>query len=109
MPAQRGTVLAFRRCVDSQVDLPSDLPPNVAREIARAVHGVFDHLTGVWTVAVRHTPERERWRLELQGPTGRHIWTFLGGCHRLPEMIDQKLKRFVRVSTTKYQIRMLAK
>jgi hypothetical protein len=94
---------------DVAVELPADLPPDLGREISQAAHTVFDHIVGEWTIAVqRASYERGRWRLELRGPTGKSIWTFLGGEQQLPEMISRTLKAFVRVATTAYQRRTLA-
>jgi hypothetical protein len=101
-----------RQSTDAQrqlfhVDPAHDLPPHVASDIAKTVERAMAHLTGVWTVAVRATPERERWRVEMRSPLGRHIWMCLGSADRLPAIIDAKIKRFVRVASTQYQIRML--
>jgi hypothetical protein len=91
------------------VELPADLSPDLSREIAQAVHVVFDHIVGEWTLAVqRASYEHGRWRLELRGPTGKSLWTFLGDEEQLPEMTGRTLRAFVRVATTAYQRRTLA-
>ena len=70
---------------------------------------VFDHIVGDWRMIVQRRPfERGRWRLELRGPTGTNIWTFLGGDHQLPEMIGRTLSAFIRAATTEYQRQALA-
>jgi hypothetical protein len=114
----RGAALAYCRwqfmspnylAANVAVELPSDLPSDLNREISQAVHLVFDHIPGEWTLAVqRASYERGRWRLELRGPTGKSLWTFLGSELQLPETICRTLKAFVRVASTAYQRRTLA-
>src|SRR4051794_34053947 len=70
-------VLAFRLPGDLAVDVPADLPDELASAIRLAVRRVFDHIAGAWTVAVQRYSERGRWRIELRGVTGRHVWTVL--------------------------------
>jgi hypothetical protein len=99
-----------RHPIDAQSAAPTidDLPPQVTSAIEDAVHKALAHLTGVWTVAVQPTPERGRWRVELRSPLGRHVWTCLARAERLPDLIDANVRRFVRVASTHYHIRMLA-
>ena len=107
--APYSSVVPFRSLAGVPVDLPSDLPPDVGREITRVVQVVFDHIVGDWRMIVQRRPfERGRWRLELRGPTGTNIWTFLGGDHQLPEMIGRTLNAFIRAATTEYQRQALA-
>src|SRR4051812_20749495 len=95
--------------IDAQPDTTtSQLPPHVTSSIARAVQNAVAHLPGVWTVDVQPTRERGRWRMEMRGPLGRHVWTCLAPADRLAEVIDAKVRRFVRVGSTHYQIRLLA-
>jgi hypothetical protein len=107
--AQPWAAVPFRSSADVAVNLPSDLPPDLGREITRVVQAVFDHIIGEWTMTVERAPyERGRWRLELQGPSRTNIWTFPGRAQQLPEMIGRTLKAFVRVAATEYQHRTLA-
>jgi hypothetical protein len=102
-------VVPFRSSADLPVNLPPDLPADLCQEIARLVQVVFDHIVGEWTMSLERAPyESGRWRLELQGPTGTNIWTFMGGDHQLRSMIGRALKEFVRVAATEYQRRALA-
>lgn len=98
-------VLQFRPSTDFHVNISHDVPSGVAREVGVVVRRVLHHISGVWKVTVEPSNERGRWRVELRGPTGRHIWTFLGPCEALPEHISQKLGAFIRVASTYYQIR----
>jgi hypothetical protein len=98
-------VLQFRPSTDFHVSVPHDVPSGIAREVGVVVRRVLHHLTGVWKVTAERSPERGRWRVELRGPAGRHIWTFLGPCEALPENISQKLGAFIRVATIHYLIR----
>ena len=98
-------VLQFRPPTDFHVSVSHDVPSDIAREIGVRVRRVLHHITGVWRVSVERSSERGRWRVELRGPTGRHIWTFLGACDALPGVITQKLSTFIRVATFEYQIR----
>jgi hypothetical protein len=102
-------VVPFRSSDDLPVNLPPDLPPDLGREIARVVQVAFDHIVGEWKMSLQRAPyESGRWRLELRGPTGTNIWTFMGGHHQLTSMIGRALREFVRVATTEYQRRALA-
>jgi hypothetical protein len=108
-PAQPVAMVPFRPSADLPVNLPPDLPPDLGQEIARVVQVVFDHIVGEWTMSLeRASYESGRWRLELRGPTGTNIWTFMGDNHQLTSMIGRALREFVRVATTEYQRRALA-
>jgi hypothetical protein len=101
-------VLAFRPSTDLGVDVPRDFSCGLARDITRVFRNALGHLNGVWMMTVQRTREDDRWRLELRGPVGRHIWIFLGRREMLPERIGEKLRTYIRVATTSHQVRMLA-
>jgi hypothetical protein len=65
--------------------------------IARDVRRMFRHLVGRWRVSLRPA-DRGRWRLELSGASGRHLWLFAAPVSRLSEMVVEKLEAFVRYS-----------
>ena len=102
-------LVPFRSSADVSVNLPPDLPPDLGQEIARVAQVVFDHIVGEWRMSLqRASYESGRWRLELRGPTGTNIWTFMGDDHQLTSMIGRTLKEFVGVATREYQRRALA-
>ncbi len=98
-------VLLFRSSTDFHVSVSHDVPSEIAREVGAEVRRVLHHITGVWSVTVERSSDRGRWRVELRGPTGRHSWTFLGGCETLPAVIGQKLCAFIRVASVQHQTR----
>jgi hypothetical protein len=65
--------------------------------IARDVRRMFRHLVGRWQVSVRPA-DRGRWRLELCGASGRHLWVFAAPVNRVSEMVIEKLEEFLRQS-----------
>lgn len=65
--------------------------------IAHDVRRMFRHLVGGWQVSVRPA-DRGRWRLELSGGSGRHLWVFAAPVNRLSEMVIEKLDEFLRHS-----------
>jgi hypothetical protein len=71
--------------------------PRLLSAIARDVRRMFRHLVGRWRVSVRPT-DRGRWRLELSGASGRHLWVFAAPVSRLSEMVVEKLEAFLRCS-----------
>jgi hypothetical protein len=93
-------ILPFRAPTDFQIDVPSDFSLEVRKAIGAAMRRALDHITGVWKLVVRRTRDRGRWRLELRGATGRHIWTVLARPETLADAIVEKLETFVRVSAT---------
>ena len=92
-------VLAFRLPGDLAVDLPDDLSEELAGAIRVAVRRVFDHIAGAWRVAVQRYSERGRWRIELRGVTGRHVWTLLAPPEMLPHLVAHKLETFIWTSS----------
>jgi len=63
----------------------------------RDVRRVFRHIVGGWRVTVRST-DRGRWRMELSGAPGRHVWTFAAPTARLSAVVVEKLEEFLRTS-----------
>ena len=98
-------VRTFRSPTDLQADVPSDLPHHVAGAVDRVVQRTLDHVAGIWKVSLRRGPDYERWRLELRGPTGRHIWLFMSRVDTLTEIVADKLTTFVQAATVTYQRR----
>jgi hypothetical protein len=62
--------------------------------IARDVRRMFRHLVGRWRVSLRPA-DRGRWRLELSGASGRHLWFFAAPVNRLAEIVVEKLDSFL--------------
>jgi hypothetical protein len=100
-----AVVLAFRLPGDLTVDLPVDFSKELAQAIRSAVRSALDHIAGVWKVAVQRSMERGRWRIELRGVTGRHIWTVCARPEMLPQIVAQRLEVFIWASATLHQTR----
>ncbi len=79
--------------------MPDDLPRDV---FDTALRTAFGHISGVWAIRLNRLYERDRWRLELRGATGRHIWIFVAPADSLADMVRRKLVGYVRSSTAKY-------
>jgi hypothetical protein len=92
-------VLTFRLPTDLAVDVPTDLSEELANAIRLAVRRAFDHIAGAWKVVVQHYSERGRWRIELHGVTGRHVWTVLARPEMLPRLVADKLEAFLWTSS----------
>lgn len=73
----------------------------VTRMIAD-VRRVFRHIVGGWRVSLQPSA-RGRWRLELSGPSGRHVWVFAATPLRLPAVVVEKLELFLRESATAWR------
>lgn len=67
----------------------------VVSRVVRDVRRVFRHIVGGWRVTVRAS-DRGRWRLELSGVSGRHVWTFAASTPRLSAIVVEKLEEFFR-------------
>ena len=67
----------------------------IATRVVRDVQGVFRHIVGGWRVSLRAS-ERGRWRLELAGPSGRHVWIFAAPAAGLSAIVTAKLEGFLR-------------
>jgi hypothetical protein len=100
-------VLAFRLPGDLAVDVPADLSEELASAIRLAVRRVFDHIAGAWKVAVQRHGERGRWRIELRGITGRHVWTVLARPEMLPHLVAYKLETFIWTSSALHYARVV--
>src|SRR4051794_35847249 len=98
-------VLAFRLPGDLAVDVPTDLSEELASAIRLAVRRVFDHIAGAWKVAVQRYSERGRWRIELRGVTGRHVWTVLARPDMLPDVVAHTLETFIWTSSALHYAR----
>ena len=73
--------------------------------VSRMIHDVrraFRHIVGGWRVTVR-TSDRGRWRLELAGATGRHVWTFAAPAANLSATVVEKLEAFFHDSAVAWR------
>lgn len=68
---------------------------SIVSRMVRDVQRVFRHLVGGWSVTVRASA-RGRWRMELSGATGRHIWMFAAPPATLATVVVEKLEAFLR-------------
>jgi hypothetical protein len=46
---------------------------------------------------------RGRWRLELSGVSGRHVWMFAAPVVTLPAVVVEKLETFLRDSAASWR------
>jgi hypothetical protein len=61
------------------------------------VQRVFERIVGRWQVAVCANA-RGRWRMELRGASGRHVWIFAAPAAALPGEVVGKLELFLAES-----------
>ncbi len=101
-------LLRFRPSTDFHISVSTDVPPETASEIGIRVRRALHHIAGVWNVSVQPSIEPGRWRVELRGPTGRHIWMFLGAHEALPAAVAEKFTTFIRAATDEYKRRVRA-
>ena len=67
----------------------------IVTRLVRDVQRVFRHIVGGWSVTVRAS-DRGRWRMELAGASGRHVWTFAAPAAKLSAVVVEKLEAFLR-------------
>ena len=101
-------VLHFRPASDFTITVSPVVPSDIAAEVGICVRRAMHHISGVWAVSLDPGFERGRWRVELRGPIGHHIWTFAGTVDALPAMITDKVTAFLRSSTRDFQTRVNA-
>jgi hypothetical protein len=65
--------------------------------MVRDVRRLFRPLVGQWRVTIRASA-RGRWRLELYGAAGRHVWVFAAPADTLSAAVVDKLEAFLRDS-----------
>lgn len=82
--------------VDAAVDR------SIVARMVDEVRQMFRHIVGGWTVSVQAI-DRGRWRLELSGASGRHVWIFAAPAATLPVMVVEKLQSFLRESAAAYR------
>ena len=70
--------------------------------MVRDVQRVFRHIVGGWRVTVRASA-RGRWRLELAGASGRHVWMFAAPTTTLAATVVEKLEEFLRDSAATWR------
>jgi hypothetical protein len=92
--ADRGPSVAVH--VDAVVDR------SIVARMVDEVRQVFRYIVGGWKVTVQAI-DRGRWRLELSGNTGRHVWMFAAPAATLPVMVVEKLQSFLRESAAAYR------
>lgn len=74
----------------------------VVTRMVRDVQRAFRHIVGGWKVTVRASA-RGRWRLELAGASGRHVWMFAAPTARLSAVVVEKLEAFLRDSAAAWR------
>ena len=74
----------------------------IVTRMVRDVQRVFRHLVGGWSVSLRASA-RGRWRLELAGASGRHIWMFAAPASTLAVVVVEKLEAFLRESASAWR------
>ena len=95
-PACPSSSTSLHRSVSpssSKASMNRRLPAALARRVRRT----FRQIVGRWQVSVRPV-DRGRWRLELSGASGRHLWLFAAPVTSLPDMVVEKLEEFIRCS-----------
>ena len=70
---------------------------SIVARVVRDVRQVFRSIVGGWRVTVKGI-DRGRWRLELSGASGSHIWMFAAPAATLPTVVVEKLQGFLRDS-----------
>jgi hypothetical protein len=92
-----STILPFHRAHALPVTVEDVSNPTVVATIVDGVRRLFRDVIGRWTVRIqRSKAERGRWRVELRGAAGRHIWSVAATIARLPEIVLQKLEDFLQ-------------
>jgi hypothetical protein len=82
--------------VDAAVDR------SIVARMVDEVRQMFRHIVGGWKVSVQAI-DRGRWRLELSGASGRHVWMFAAPAATLPAMVVEKLQSFLREAAAAYR------
>ncbi len=92
------TLVLCRAPQELQAEVPDGLPRDA---IELALRTAFGHISGFWSLSLQRCYPNQ-WRLELRGPTGRHIWIFFSPTDGLPDVVRDKLIAFVHASTARY-------
>ncbi|MGH9423798.1 MAG: hypothetical protein ACRD3J_27735, partial [Thermoanaerobaculia bacterium] len=69
----------------------------ITSRVVREVQRVFRHIVGGWRVSVRASA-CGRWRLELSGIAGRHVWIFAAPTAALAAAVIEKPEIFLHDS-----------
>ena len=94
-----SSIITFPHPGNVAVLVHGTLDRAVVAALVRDVRRVFRQIIGRWSVSLRPCATgRGRWRLELRGRSGRHVWSFAATTARLPEMVLEKVREFVRDS-----------
>jgi hypothetical protein len=89
-----------RRSVAVHVDAAVDR--SIVARMVNDVRQMFRYIVGGWKVTVQAI-DRGRWRLELSGTSGRHVWNFAAPAATLPVVVVEKLQSFLRDSAASYR------
>ena len=74
----------------------------IVTRMVRDVQRVFRHIVGGWHVTLRPSA-RGRWRLEVCGASGRHVWMFASPIATLCMAVVEKLESFLRDSAAAWR------
>jgi hypothetical protein len=96
------TVIDFHRPRKVAVLVDGVPDAGVVSRMVCDVQRVFRHIVGGWQVSVRASA-RGRWRLELSGATGRHVWIFAAPTAALSAAVVDKLEAFLRESAAAWR------
>jgi hypothetical protein len=97
-----SAVVDFHRPLRIAVRVDDVADASIVSRLAREVRHVFRHIVGGWQVSVRASA-RGRWRLELSGASGRHVWLFAASAATLPAEVADKLAAFLRNSAASWR------
>jgi hypothetical protein len=99
-----SSVLTFGRVAHIPVIVDGVRDNALVAKVQEDVQRMFRHIVGRWSVSVRPCEAaRGCWRLELQGGTGIHIWSFAATIPRLHQAVLTKLGRFLRSSAAAWR------
>jgi hypothetical protein len=87
-------VINFQRSLKVAVFVDGVSDGSVVCRMVHDVQRVFRHIVGGWRVTVRASA-RGRWRLELSGASGRHVWMFAAPTAALSQAVVEKLEAFM--------------
>jgi hypothetical protein len=84
--------------IDVQIEGISD--QKIADTIRKRIRRVSRTITrpGDWRLTVSPSETRGQWDLGVQAPSGRHFASFTEAVDRLPDLVEQKLREFIKTS-----------
>ena len=89
-------------CRSVAVHVDAAVDRSIVVRMINEVRQIFRYIVGGWKVTVQAI-DRGRWRLELSGTTGRHVWMFAAPAPTLPVIVVEKLQSFLRESAAAYR------